>query len=368
MKILHVLPISGYLITKHYIRFIKENFGLEKNSFAVIGRPRDNSENAIPMNNADIKYFDSYIKNYFKIMSYFLKFDKVLFHSLSIRTIEKIFFLLNPLIMKRLVWIAWGYDLYHWKKNRTNMPCKVANIIDLFFRKKINNFVGIFPPDVDYFKKTFNSNAQTFYASYVGGLYNPIYTKDLDLTSLEEKKNHNSCINIQIGHSSTQVLNHIEVLEDLYKFRDENIRIYIPLSYGDEEYGDQVEKKAKLLFGDKAVCFREMMSNEDYMKFLSTIDIAIFNTFRQIGLGNIHPLLYMEKKIFMPAGSVMYDYYRSLGINICDYKQIKQLDFRSFTEPIDMTKAKQFVKSNATNKQKKIEMWSKVFNAPLKWG
>ena len=51
------------------------------------------------------------------------------------------------------------------------------------------------------------------------------------------RENHNSCINIQIGHPSTQVLNHIEVLEDLYKFRDENIRIYIPLSYGDEEYG-----------------------------------------------------------------------------------------------------------------------------------
>jgi dTDP-N-acetylfucosamine:lipid II N-acetylfucosaminyltransferase len=138
------------------------------------------------------------------------------------------------------------------------------------------------------------------------------------------------------------------------------------LSYGDMEYGNQVEQHAKTLFGDKVVCIREMMSEEDYMDFLSTIDIAIFNTPRQIGLGNITPLLYMEKKIFMPAGSVMYDYYRSLNIEICDYGQIDKMEFDWFTKPVDMKNAKRFVESSATNKEVIIEMWQRVFDLSSK--
>jgi hypothetical protein len=126
------------------------------------------------------------------------------------------------------------------------------------------------------------------------------------------------------------MLNHIEVLNQLTKYQNENIRIYLPLSYGDKNYGDQVEKYAKNLFGDKVVCLRNMMTKSDYMDFLSMIDIAIFNTSRQIGLGNITPLLYMGKKIFMPAGSIMYEYYKSVGVEVFDSNQLNNMEFSQF--------------------------------------
>ena len=136
--------------------------------------------------------------------------------------------------------------------------------------------------------------------------------KELNLITLAEKVRNGDCINILIGHSCDPNLNHIEVLEDLLKFKDENIKIYIPLSYGIMANGDQVERKAKDLFGDKVFCLREMMDRDQYLDFLATIDIAIFNTQRQIGLGNLAPLRYMGKKLFIPAGSVC--------INILDLK------------------------------------------------
>ena len=202
-----------------------------------------------------------------------------------------------------MFWVAWGADLYQWKnKPEGNIlrRCKIyiRNAIAFRFRERIKYFVGIFPPDIDYFKKEFKSDAKTFYASYVGGLFNDLYTKRLNLMPLEGKILNSECINIQIGHSSTSILNHIDVLENLVKYKNENIKIYIPLSYGNKEYGDRVQEVAIQLFRDKVVCIREMMDKDDYMKFLSTIDIAIFNTTRQIGLGNITPLLYMEKNLY----------------------------------------------------------------------
>lgn len=136
----------------------------------------------------------------------------------------------------------------------------------------------------------------------MGGLYNNLYKKQYKLRTLAEKTLNNEYINIQIGHSSTSILNHIDVLENLVKYKNENIKIYIPLSYGNKKYGDRVQEVATQLFKDKVVCIREMMDKDDYMKFLSAIDIAIFNTTRQIGLGNITPLLYMEKKSIFLRG------------------------------------------------------------------
>jgi dTDP-N-acetylfucosamine:lipid II N-acetylfucosaminyltransferase len=360
MRCLHIFPRSfGHIIARDYIRFIREYFRREDHSFCIIGEDK----NKILKNIPDIKYFSSYTTNLIEIELYFLRFDKIIFHSLSITPRIMMFFRLQPSLMNKIVWVAWGYDLYNWKTKDANLKSKIADDIGYSFRKRIKYFVGIFPPDIKLFKKDYKSDAQAFYATYVGGLYNPLFKKELNLKTLAEKIRDKDCVNIQVGHSCDPDLNHIKVLEELLKYREENIKIYLPLSYGNREFGNQVEERAKSLFGEKAVCIRELMEKDKYMDFLATIDIAIFNTHRQIALGNLSPLRYMEKKIFIPAGSVMYEHFRSQGTNICDYNKIERMDFNSFTEPVDMKKAKEIIKSNITSVSKKIEMWNKVFNS-----
>jgi dTDP-N-acetylfucosamine:lipid II N-acetylfucosaminyltransferase len=365
IKHLHVMNASNYSVVQSYIRFVNEEFEKSNHIFIIRDSVDNPAHNLEGVNNILwLPFADK--QNRRELFQYLKQADRVYWHNMQWSSFTQLLLLLQPNILKKTMWIAWGGDLYNWKKEDNSLKGFVSNAVKLELRKRVKIFIGIFPPDINYFKSTFRSEAQTFYASYVGGLDNPIFKKELNLTSLKEKEQSNSCINIQIGHSSTRVLNHIAVLDNLAKFKDENIKIYIPLSYGDKEYGDQVEETAKLLFGDKAICIREIMELETYMDFLSTIDIAIFNTLRQIGLGNVNPLLYMEKKIFMPAGSVMYDYYKSLNIDICDYQQLQKQDFNSFIEPVDMSNAKHYIKLIATNKDEKIKMWSKVFNAPMK--
>lgn len=364
MSNLHIM-VGSYIIIGSYIRFVNEKFDPDRHRFLIV----DNKEN-IPIellqyNNVILINNDK--RKFRKLLKYIENSDRVLLHSLfMLRAYEQLWLLFHYKMFKKVVWVAWGADLYQWKHKEKSILHESRNFIVYVFRKKIKYFVGIFPPDIDFFKKEFKSNAKTFYASYVGGLYDPLYKKQLNIPSLAEKVKNKECINIQIGHSCTTILNHIQVLNDLHKFKNENIKIYIPLSYGDMEYGNQVEQHAKALFGDKSICIRKMMSKDDYLEFLSTIDVAIFNTPRQIGLGNITPLLYMGKKIFIPKGTVMYEYYKSRNIEICDCNLISKLDFDAFIKPVDMKSAKEFVETHSLNKEDKIAMWQRVFELQLK--
>ena len=379
MRILNVFSPTSYHVSETTIRFFKENFQGDNYAIAVIGKTKRISANPVPRNLTGVKYFNSYFKNFIKIRRYFARFDKIVFHALSIEQIIALTLMYQPSLINKIVWVAWGYDLYNWKIDDANIEkriprlakiaktvqlAKVLNTINYNFKRKINSFVGIFPPDIEHFKKEFNANAQTFYASYVGGLYNPLFKKELKLVTLAEKVKNNECINIQIGHSCTPQVNHIKVLEDLAKFKDENNKIYLPLSYGDMQYGDQVEEKAKAIFSEKAICIREMMDKDKYMDFLSTMDIAIFNTQRQIGLGNIAPLIFMEKKIYMPMLSIMYEHFTSKGISICDYNRIKDMSFEEFIKPVDMKNAKEHI-ITSVDKERLKKLWANVFDAPL---
>lgn len=366
MSILHITTGANYEATRLFIKFVNENFDVTDHTFLVID-DKENVPNELKAN-SNIIVIDKNKTNYFRTLLLYMKENgRIILHSLCLGTYFQLFLLFKPSLLNKMIWVAWGMDLYQWKRdNKRSIVYEVRNLIAYTFRKRIRNFVGIFPPDIDFFKKEFKSKAKTYYASYVGGLYNSIYKKEIDLISLSQKILSNSCINIQIGHQCNYALNHFLVLEQLSKFENENIRIYLPLSYGDMAYGDQVEQYAKKIFEDKVCCVREKMTKEDYINFLSMIDIGVFNITRQIGLGNIVPLICMGKKLFMPAGSVMYDYYKSYGIEISDYKQIANMGFSDFVKPVDMSSAKHYIESQVTNKDLIIKMWTRVFNAQMK--
>ena len=355
IKHLHIMTNSNYKVVENYIRFINEEFNREDHTF-LIRDSKDNTNHALQDVENIIWLPNAETKDIKKLFSYLKLSQHIYWHYMQWTAKTQFLISIHPSIIKKSIWIAWGADLYNWKMNGKNIKAKIRNSIMYFLRSHFLNFVSIFPPDIEVFKKNFKSKATTYYAPYVDGIYNPIYKKKFS----DEKSD--SCINIQIGHSATRMLNHNEVLDCLYKFKNDNIKIYIPLGYGDITYKSQVVEKANKLFGSKAICITEMMDKDDYMEFLSRMDIAIFNTPRQIGLGNILPLLYMGKKIFMPSSSVMYEFYKEYDVEICDYAEIKQMDFENFSSKVDGDSGKKYVKECITDKEKLIEMWKKVFN------
>lgn len=363
MKILHIAT-TNFDVIKTFVKFVDCNFDINNHTFLIMSK-----SHKVPM---ELKRYSNVIilnpSNFvslFKIIYKMYKFDKIILHSLN-KTYFQLILLFAFTIHYKIFWIAWGADLYEWKSSKKNLKYIVRNKIFRQIRIRIKYFVGIFLPDIEFFKNEFKSDAKTFHASYVGSVQSEFYKKEMKQCSIEEKKQKNECINIQIGHSCTPILNHLEVLNELKKFRSENINIFIPLSYGDKKYGDMIENEAKKIYGDKVVCLRKIINKDLYYDFLATIDIAIFNTSRQIALGNITPMLYMEKKIFIPEESVMYKFYREQNIDICNYNDIKKFEFNEFIKPLITKGGRDYVINNELDLGKKIKMWKKVFDEPVK--
>lgn len=137
------------------------------------------------------------------------------------------------------------------------------------------------------------------------------------------KQKELNTINIQIGNSADPSNNHLDVLSKLVKYKDENIQIFTPLSYGDQEYAKDVIAKGKELFGEKFVALTDFMPFEKYLEFLGEIDIAIFAHKRQQAMGNTITLLGLGKKVYMRSDISPWQLFNDIDVKVFDVDDIQ---------------------------------------------
>ena len=142
-------------------------------------------------------------------------------------------------------------------------------------------------------------------------------------------KEDGGIINIQVGNSADSTNNHIEVFEKLRKYKDWNIKIYVPLSYSDQDYVKGVIAKGKAIFGDKFIALIDFMPFEKYLDFLGAIDIAIFAHKRQQAMGNTISLLGMGKKVYMRNDITPWTLFGEIGVKVFDFNSIDLTPIKS---------------------------------------
>ena len=144
---------------------------------------------------------------------------------------------------------------------------------------------------------------------------------------------------IQIGHNAQKQLNHLKALEVLSRFKDENIMLVLPLSYSaEQQYIEQINQYLENTFPGKYIVLKDFMPKEEYFKLVRRIDIAIFYTYRQTALGNIYEMINNNIKLFMPQGSVMKEYFCSVGIPVDSIESIENYTFQQFAAPVEWDK------------------------------
>ena len=300
------------------------------------------------------------------LVKHLCKYDWVVLHSLFFTHYTM---MLYPKLIKKIVWIAWGYDLYNWPPKAKGLKEKISCYIGNYIRSHCGAFVGIFPPDCDEFKKSYpKSRTRVYYAPYCGARIPEQYQNYSEISNLEQRAEDGEPIYIQIGHSAVKSVNHIAVLDSIEHLKDENIRIFLPLSYGDREYGDEVQQYAEKIYGDKVICLRDFLPKNEYFSLLKRVDIAVFNTQRQIGLGNINNMAFRNVKIYMPENSVMYQYYIANGVPIQKYEDLQNISFTALKEPIKSTNKKAFDDYIAflQSMDKKVEFWKTLYDDLMK--
>ena len=255
MKYLHIMPHNKTGVVTSYIAFICEHFEHTEHEFLLWKNSDTISTDGLP-SKARIRsenYIDVHVIKSFKL------YEKILFHMMYLSVKQKLYLMLHPKLYKKIVWMPWGKDLYKWRGYGfgSTLKSKASKYITYLFNRNINIFVGIFPPDIAFYKKEFKSCAKTFYAAY-----NMVLTKlfndnpELLEKMYEQNIKTESCdnpINIMVGHNCSIDLKHIEMLDAIDKFKNRKIRIHLPLSYDNKVNGDYIEKYAKQKFGEKVV-------------------------------------------------------------------------------------------------------------------
>jgi hypothetical protein len=136
-----------------------------------------------------------------------------------------------------------------------------------------------------------------------------------------------------ISHSSFSHNNHLEIFKLLSRFKNENIQIICPLSYGNEEYRKTVIENGNQLFEDKFKYFDKLIPRKEYNSLLASIDIFISNAVIQTGLYVANFCICTGKKVYLRENN--YNWMVHLGFKINNVSELKDISFSDFVEPLN---------------------------------
>ena len=357
MKYLHIMHNEKFIAS--YIEFINNNFNLSDHYFLIIGglsqekMPIPKYSNIEYLSNLDIRYkflklFKVIIPVYSILFKKISKSKKIFLHGLFDKKIIFFLFIFRK-FLKKSNWIIWGGDLYCYENRKDGFINKIWYKIEDYVKGNFNGYITLMKPEYKALLKLYKTRGKLYESfSYPSNLY-----KDNSLKTYDKEG-----LYIQVGNSATYTNNHFEIFKKLRPYKDKNIKLFCILSYGDMKYAKVVISKGKKIFGEKFIPITDFMKFDDYMKFLSKIDIAIFAHDRQQGFGNITSLLSMKKTVYIKENIATYEVLENLGLSVKSFDQFENLE--KFDDNI-LEKNKKIIKERFSQKRL-IEEWKVIFS------
>lgn len=192
------------------------------------------------------------------------------------------------------------------------------------FLSRLNYFCHWNKLDFDIVKAIYSCKAE-----FLPFFYNP----KIDKISITDSKNNAKPI-IWLGNSDTFTNNHVDAIEFLGRFSNYGIEVICPLSYGNNKYGDEIDKIGFKVFNNNWKSIRQFMPFDEYINTLANVDIVLMFHNRTQAAGNIIAFLLMGKKVYLKSQSTIYKLFRDNGINIYDANLIKSISYNDFVKPL----------------------------------
>jgi len=305
-KILHIIPESMQL--EQFMVFMEDYYDDITHDFIItdfggsgeatrIKEHFFNKYNIIEISTFRIKDVPTLCKRLRKSKEY----DNIIFHSLYLNYLL-LALLFNIKAVRRATMIVWGIQ----DGGPFTVPeAKSIYKIHGWLYEKLRSFIipefryicTMIESDYKKVKKLYNVKGGNKKSGYIMG--------KLENDEIDAKKRKDS-VNIQVGHAGFELTFTIEALEALRKFKDENIRVFSPLSYGNDNYISEVIQKGKEIFGSKFISITKQISHENYVKFVSYMDIYVHNATGQMGLANIDTHIANFNKLYLNEKGVVY--------------------------------------------------------------
>lgn len=330
MKILHIVPPSRRMM-KTFMQELRKRYDKDEHSFYFINHCLESEKELFTFGNVYEMTGANRWEKMMHLKRHMDDADFIVWHGMIYRP-RHLLFASQKKYLKKSVWLMWGIDLYNYEEKGNGIKAKINNAIHNYWRKNVAYIIALLSIDYDYYRKKFpKSKSKCFVAPY------PI---SYDSFRIMNQKRHsidrlNGKICIEVAHNNHPFNNHVEILNKLANFGDEDIRLYLPLSYGEEKdvnapYIARVVKETERLFPQKAYCLWRLMPQNEYTEFLWNMDIAVFDADRQNALGNIIKLLYMGNKVYLSPNSPLYNFFLKKGIEVFNTKEIDKMEFSEF--------------------------------------
>ena len=307
MLTVHLMHNQKFIMP--FINFVNTHFDQGSQLFVIVGGRSESEfpivryENVVVLDRSALRYWN--ILNYFSTLKNILfKSNRIIIHSLYFPRISHFLFI-NKVFLKKCYWIMCGGDFYFPEKQSWFKKQVI---------KKIRHFITYLKGDFELAQKWYGTTGEYHECfMYPSNLYKDYVTPEVK----------HSSINILVGNSADPSNNHLEVFDKLEVFKDQDIKIYAPLSYGNQTYAKKVIEEGKKQFGDKFEPLTDMMPFDQYLEFLGLIDVAIFNHKRQQAMGNTITLLSLGKKVFMRSDITPWELFEDIDVKVFDVENIK---------------------------------------------
>lgn len=240
-----------------------------------------------------------------------------------------------------LVWLFWGGEIWTLPRfrNRILLPrtrlLYHKHIIVPWIQRNIKKYTSLFGPDrtkYTYFRKKKCSplklQSDLEQAIRRVDYIIPVYEDDFHLLqqmipckAQQLKWNYPppqpcetleslrpTSTNILVGNSASYSNNHLELFRRLIKIKGHTGKVIVPLSYGDAQYRNDIIKFGKSILKERFCPLTEFLPYAAYLDTLCSCSAAFFNTRRQQAMGNILPLLYLGKRVFLREENPVYHF------------------------------------------------------------
>lgn len=310
-KILHIGKLDKF--TSPFVEMINEHFEASRHEFIFFRGSVSFSRS--PFSNLTVMEdgLRNRLVHYANLIYAMHRAEKIILHGMfQLRTIQLLWAM--PWLLKKCYWIIWGGDLY------VPAPIKEAKRWRRkeFFRRAVIRKMG--------YLVTGNAGdfalARSRYGAKGAQVDCVCYPSNTFSGAPKPRANKGDTLGILVGNSATATNRHFYVFEKLAPYKDRNIVIYCPLSYGDRAYAEAVADKGTAMFGEKFVPLFDFLPYEQYLDVLSDIDIAVFAHERQQAFGNIVALLGMGRKVFITRKSTLWNYFRGKGLRVFDVESL----------------------------------------------
>lgn len=366
--IVHIIPRTIFLI--YFIDLLDDLSDKYRHVFFVYGKYLQMDKNVYDMYECSDNYefYDlggvkSSIINIISILSTKIKYilhnaDLIVAHSLSAEAIQYLLF--NQDILKKTVWIGWGEAFVYHQNTTGNLLNPITYLWKLMylFQKIIAkniNYVATSLPEYKYILEHYNPQISRL------RLDSPYYINNL--SSIRYDNTQERTTKIIVGHSGWKEGNHIEILNILKRYKDNDILLYLPLSYGEVNYIKLVEKMALTIFGNKAIIISNFLPPNEYSRLLADMDIGIYNAKNQTGFGNITALLGNGTKVYLNEDGYNWLVFSDLGYTVYPVQNLKTESFTEF-KSIDpqLAYANHRTSKTILSRENVVKQWCDVFS------